>query len=126
MQPKLIDAIKYTMENVSDRLKWLTGGPTTLLYFKNDSKITKNDQSITCLWKIYKLITLLLTNKLYIHVTTISIMLHEQNRCRSVASGCKDNLLIDQAIMEDDKHYIKHCSFMWIDYQKAYNHIPHP
>ena len=49
----------------------------------------------------------------------------EQKGCRKLAYGCKDQLLINKMINEDCKQRKKNLSTAWVDYQKAYDSVPH-
>ena len=48
---------------------WLTCGRTTLIHKKGPTDVATNYRPITCLPTIYKLMTLLMTDKIYSHVT---------------------------------------------------------
>ena len=104
---------------------WLTGGRTTLIHKKGPTDVAQNYRPITCLPTIFKLLTLMLTNRIYDHVTVNYILPFEQKGCRRRARGCKDHLLLDKAIVEDCKRRKKKASYMWIDYKKAYDSVPH-
>jgi hypothetical protein len=49
----------------------------------------------------------------------------EQKGCCSGAKGCKDQLLISKAILQECKRRKKNLSMAWIDYQKAFDRVPH-
>jgi hypothetical protein len=49
----------------------------------------------------------------------------EQKGNHSGNRGCKDQLLISKAIFEDSKKRKKNLSIAWIDYQKAFDSVPH-
>ena len=49
----------------------------------------------------------------------------EQNRCHTGSKGCKDQLMISKEIYEDCRRSNKNLSIAWIDYQKAFDNIPH-
>ena len=42
-----------------------------------------------------------------------------------ISYGCKDQLLINKAILEEAKKKRKNLSTAWIDYKKAFDSIPH-
>jgi hypothetical protein len=49
----------------------------------------------------------------------------EQKGARKGSRGTKDQLLIDKAITRDSKTHRKNLAMAWIDYQKAYDSVPH-
>jgi flavorubredoxin len=49
----------------------------------------------------------------------------EQKGCRRGTKGCKDQLLISKAILQECKRRKKNLSMVWIDYQKAFDRVPH-
>jgi hypothetical protein len=48
----------------------------------------------------------------------------EQKGCRSRTKGCKDQLVISKAILQECKSRTKNSSMAWIDYQKAFDRVP--
>jgi hypothetical protein len=49
----------------------------------------------------------------------------EQKGCRRGTNGCKDQLLISKAILQECKRRKKNFSMAWTDYQKAFDKVPH-
>ena len=49
----------------------------------------------------------------------------EQKGCYRGSKGCKDQLLISKAILQGCKSRKKNLSMAWIDYQKAFDRVPH-
>jgi hypothetical protein len=49
----------------------------------------------------------------------------EQKGCYRRSKGCKDQLLISKAILQECKSGGKKLSMAWIDYQKAFDRVPH-
>ena len=45
--------------------------------------------------------------------------------CARNSYGCKDQLLLNKATIEDRKRKKKNFSVVWIDYRKAYDDVPH-
>ena len=74
---------------------------------------------------MYKLLTSVLTDRLYLHFDRNNILAPEQRGCRRDCYGCRDLLLIDKMILEDCHMHKKKMSTMWIDYCKAYDSVPH-
>jgi hypothetical protein len=55
----------------------------------------------------------------------LNLLPAEQKVCRSESKGCKDQLLISKAILEDCKKRRKNLNLAWIDYEKAFDSVPH-
>jgi hypothetical protein len=49
----------------------------------------------------------------------------EQKGCRRGTKGCKDQLLISKAILQECKRRKKKLSLAWFYYQKAFDRVPH-
>jgi len=54
-----------------------------------------------------------------------SLLPAEQKGCHPGSKGCKDQLMISKAIYEDCRRRNKNLSIAWIDYQKAFESVPH-
>ena len=54
-----------------------------------------------------------------------SLLPAEQKECHPGSKGCKDKLMISKAIYEECSRRNKNLSTAWIDYQKAFDSIPH-
>ena len=60
-----------------------------------------------------------------LHVKRNNILCHEQKGAHPEARGTKDQLPIDRTITEDSKKRRTNLAMAWIDYQKAYDSVPH-
>ena len=49
----------------------------------------------------------------------------EQKGCCTGSKGYKDQLLISKAILQECKRKKKNVSVAWIDYQNAFDMVPH-
>ena len=49
----------------------------------------------------------------------------EQKGCKKKSRGTKDQLLIDKTILQDCRKRHTNLGMAWIDYEKAYNMVPH-
>ena len=49
----------------------------------------------------------------------------EQKGCCRGIKGCKDQLLISKVILRERKSLKKGSIVAWIDYQKAFDRVPH-
>ena len=52
-------------------------------------------------------------------------LLVEQKGCRRKSSGTNDQLLIDKTVLADCKRKHKNLAMAWVDYNKAYDMVPH-
>ena len=71
-------------------------------------------------------LTSVITDRLYNHLEKESIMTPEQRGGKKDCYGCKDQLMISNAILENCKRKKKkNLSTAWIDYKKASDSVPH-
>ena len=80
---------------------------------------------ITCLNTGYKLLTAVMTKVSYEHVTCYSYLPPEQKAIRKGKRECVDVLMIDSMIAKEASIYRHDLPVAWIDYQKAYDRVPH-
>ena len=105
---------------------WMKTGQTVLL-LKEKSK--GNEESnygpITCLPLMWKLITGIAADEIYNHLEENDLLPEEQKGCRRNSRGTEDQLFIDKAVMKNCRRRKVGLSMVWIDYQKAYDMVPH-
>ncbi|XP_047484152.1 uncharacterized protein LOC125035884 [Penaeus chinensis] len=104
---------------------WFTTGVTFLLTKGKNSKDPKNYRPITCLPTMYKVLTTLISERMYAHLLGSDVLPTEQKGGRKATRECKDQLLVDKAVIEDAKRGKRNLSMAWIDYKKAYDSVPH-
>ena len=104
---------------------WLVEGATNLLPKKEETWIPKNYRPIACLPTTYKILTSVITDRLYSHLEKEAIMTPEQRGGKKDCYGCKDQLMINNAILENCMKRKKNLSTAWIDYKKAFDSVPH-
>lgn len=92
---------------------------------KGDLTQPKNYRPITCLPSAYKIMTSIIRQKIYSHIKSNNILAWEQNGCKHKARGCKELLVIDNIVTKQARKRLKNISMSWIDYQKAYDSVPH-
>ena len=83
-----------------------------------------NFRLITCLSLMWKRITGIIANEVYLHMeitTSWQTNKKDVKKCR----GTKHQLLIDKSIMKDSKRRHTNLAMAWIDYRKAYDMVPH-
>ena len=105
--------------------EWLTVGRTVLIQKdKEKGNAVNNYRPITWFPIIWKLFTGILADEIYNHLEKEQLLPMEQKGCRRKSRGTKDQYLID--------HMIRNCKrqrglgITWIDYDKAYDMVPHP
>jgi len=62
---------------------------------------------------------------LNIHLEEQSLLAAQQKGCHPGRKDCKDQLMISKARYEDCRRRNKNLSIAWIDYQKAFDSVPH-
>ncbi|XP_044745140.1 uncharacterized protein LOC123307005 [Coccinella septempunctata] len=105
--------------------EYFTHGTTIMLSKKGDLTQPRNYRPITCLPAVYKIITSTIGHKIQIHLKKNKIMAWKQNGCKERGRGSKELLVIDNILTKQARRKLKNISMAWIDYQKAYDSIPH-
>ena len=119
------NAYSQIMQDPSLTPEWLVEGTTNLLPKKEETWIPKTYRPIACLPTTLKILTSVFTDRLYNHLEKESIMTPEQRGGKKDCYGCKDQLMINNAILENCKKKKKNLSIVWIDYKKAFDSVPH-
>ena len=122
---RLCDALNDVVLHPDKLPNWLLCGLTTLIHKKGPENLLKNYRPITCLPTLYKLITLIFTDRVCDHLIAQNILPPEQKGIKRKARGCNDHLLLDKLILKQTKGNRRNLGVAWIDYQKAYDSIPH-
>jgi hypothetical protein len=104
---------------------WLTTGITYLLPKSGDTKEPNNYRPITCLSTVYKTLTEIIARRISLHLEQHNLLPADKNGCHSRSKGCEDQMLISKAILEDCKKRRKNLNMTWIDYQNAFDNVPH-
>jgi hypothetical protein len=105
---------------------FLTTGRTVLIQKdKIKGNAPSNYRPITCLSIVWKTLTGIISTKIYDHLVKNNMIPEMQKGCIRKSRATKDQLIIDQEIMEDAKKRQKNLSMGWIDFQKAYDMVPH-
>ena len=105
---------------------WMTTGRTVLIQ-KDRSKgtVAGNYRPITCLPIIWKLLTSMISDDIYQYLESNDLIGEEQKGCRRGYRGTKDHLMLDKIILKHCKARKTNLAMAWIDYQKAYDMVPH-
>lgn len=104
---------------------FLTQGVTYLKPKGTDTANPSKYRPITCLSTTYKLLTAIITTKINTHLQNNNIISEEQKGCCQGSRGCKEQLVIDAEIHTQAKLKRKSLHFAYIDYQKAFDTVPH-
>ena len=91
----------------------------------NKGNTVGNYRPIACLNLLWKLLTAIISDKLYLHLETQDLLPEEQKGCRKGSRGTKDQLLIDKAVIRNCKRRKSNLNMAWIDFRKAYDMVPH-
>ena len=91
--------------------EWFTQGITYQLPTSNETNIPKNYRPITCLSNMYKILN--------------NILPSELKGCKKGYYGYKDQLLINNMLLENSRFYHRNLSTAWIDYRKAFDSVSH-
>ena len=119
---KNFNAIIQEPEKAPD---WLAAGITYLILKSGDSKEVRNYLPITCLTTMYKTLTGIIAKSISTHLEEQSLLPAQQKGCHTGSKGCKDRLMISKTIYEDCRRRNKNLSIAWIDYQRAFDSVPH-
>ncbi len=76
-------------------------------------------------YSMWKLLSGILSEKMYYHLETEQILPEEQKGCRKGSRGTKDQLLIDKMVLRNCKHRKTNLAMAWIDFRKTYDMVPH-
>ena len=74
---------------------------------------------------MWKLLTSVLAEKVYAHLSEKKVLPDEQKGCRKDSRGTKDQLLIDKQILKHCKKPQRSFAMGWTDYKKGYHMVPH-
>ena len=121
----LTTAFNKAIESPEDLPDWFTTARTFLLPKSDETDKPKNYIPIACLPTLYKVLTSIISERSYKHILANDTLPGEQKGCARNSYGCKDQLLLNKAIIEDCKRKKKNLCVAWIDYRKAYDSVPH-
>ena len=105
---------------------WMTKGKTvSIKKDKSKETIASNYKPITCLPLCWKILTALLTDEIYAFLENNQFLPEEQKGYRRKSRRTEDQLYIDKMILKEVKTRKKNLAMGWIDYQKAFDMLPH-
>ena len=108
--------------NVED---FLTSGVTYLLPKSDNPSDPSKYRPITCLTTMYKLLTSIISSKIYKHLTDNNVIAEEQKGCIKNSMGCKEQLTIDNIVTAKARKNKTNLEMAYIDYKKAFDSVPH-
>ena len=121
----MTEAYSEILKDPKQTPDWLVEGATNLLPKKEETWIPKNYRPITCLPTTFKILTSVITDRLYSHLEKEAIITPEQRGGKKDCYGCRDQLMINNVILENCKKRKNNLSTAWIDYKKALDSVPH-
>jgi len=76
---------------------------------------------------MYKALTGIIAKRISTHLEEKSLLPAEQKGCHHGSKDFKDQLMLSKAVYvyEDCRRRNKNLSIAWIDYQKAFDSVPH-
>ena len=125
LHKSMAEAHSEIIKNPKQTPDWLVEGTTNLLPKKKETWIPKNYMPIACLPTTFKILTSVITDRLYSHLEKETIMTLEQRGGKEDCYGCKDHLMINNTSLENSKRSNKNLSMAWIDYKKAFDSVSH-
>ena len=86
-----------------DLPEWFTRAHTFLIPKNGETDKPKNYRPIACLPTLYKILTSIISESSYKRILTNNILPEEQKCSARNSYGCKDQLLVNKAMIEDCK-----------------------
>ena len=98
-----------------------------MLIQKNPTKgnAVGNYKPIACLDLLWKLLTGIITDKLYEHLENQDLLPEEQKGFRRMSRGTRDQLLTDKALIKNYNRRRTNLNMAWVDFRKTYDMVPH-
>ena len=104
---------------------WLLKSMTLLLPKNKDTIQPKNYRPIALQNSMYKVYTAIIAEFIMDHCERNKIIAEEQAAGKLGSWGCADQLLINKMIYEEVTQARKNLVTVWLDYQKAFDSVPH-
>ena len=123
---QILKCLNHILKHPGNTPEFFTQGVTYLIPKTSEPSTDPSKyRPITCLPTMYKVLTSILTEKIYRHIYTNNLMTEEQKGCRKKAQGCKEQIIIDNSITRNCKKRKGELHVAYIDYQKAFDSVPH-
>jgi len=106
---------------------WMTKGRTVLIMKDSENgAVAGNCRPITCLPVMWKVLTGIISDKLYEFLCIGNVLPDEQKGRRKGSQGTSDKVFIDKMVLREAKSRKKNLAMGWIDhYKNVYDMIPH-
>ena len=105
---------------------WLTRARTSLLQKdKSKGNVASNYRPKTCVPLMWKLLIGVISDQIYASLDQEKSLPEEQKECRKDSRASNDLLYIHRAVIKEVKSRNKNLAMAWIDYEKAYDMVPH-
>ena len=121
---KIVDILNNELQSASIP-EWMKESCTVLF---QEGPISGNAvgkyRPIAWLNLLWKLLTGIITDKLYEHTENQDLLPEQQKDCRQRSHGTKDQL-IHKAVIKNCRRRNTNLNMAWIDFRKAYNMAPH-
>ena len=92
---------------------------------KRKGNVASNYRPITCLLLMWKLLTGVIADQMYEHLDREKLLPEGQKGRRKDSRWTNDLLYIDGAVIKEFNSISKNIAMAWIDYQKAFDMLPH-
>jgi hypothetical protein len=113
------------MEDAEKIPDFLVEGKTYLLPESQDCEDPSKYGPITCLCTIYKTYTACIAENIYKPLVTNKLLAEEHKGCIKNSQGCKEQLIIDSAVLEQAHKDNRNLYIAYIDCRKASDSAPH-
>lgn len=122
---KMLECINNFIIRPEDIPTYLCEGITFMKQKDDDTTNPAKYRPITCLNSFYKIITSCIAITISDHCENNNIISEEQKGCRKGSLGCKEQLIIDNIIMNQASNKQRNIHTVFVDYKKAYDSVPH-
>ena len=117
--------IEDILNGASQAPDWMVSGRTVLIPKEGCQGRPDQYRPIACLNTCYKAMTAVVAQILGEHLFANDVIPSQQKALRPGKRGCLDALAVDCMVAQDVGLRSKHLAVAWIDYQKAYDRVPH-
>ena len=117
--------IETTLNGDTHAPGWLVSGRTVLIPKEGCQGRPDQYRPIACLNTSYKAMTAVVAQILGEHLFSNDVIPSHQKALRQGRRGCLDALAVDGMIAQEVTIQRKRMAVAWIDYQKAYDRVPH-
>ena len=104
---------------------WLEEGLHCYWKKRFKANIASNYRPITCLSLMWKLLTGVIADQIYVHLDQEKLLPEEQKGYRKGSTVTNDLLYIDRAVIKEVKSRNKNSATAWVDYKQVYDMVWH-